>query len=269
MANTRKTNDMLQPDQKGLPCVVNQRCGMASDKHMIVVIAGMYRSGSTFSFNIARESLVGAVDVLSDNSVTEAQVARSQGRNLLVKAHLPDSGLMAMIGDGRAACICTYRKPEEAVASWMDAFGFSFEESVNTIHDWLIWHSSFNVPVLNIAYETIEDRPIRAILLIQRYLIGHIDKQQARRLRLEYDKARVKKEYDSLSESDETVNIGISHYNATTFFHRRHVSSVSKREISKTLNSTQIANVRQQLGKYVDAEGMYTPSHPQRCIGGM
>lgn len=236
---------------------------------MIVVIAGMYRSGSTFTFNIARESLAGEVDVLSDNSVTEAQVARSQGRNLLVKAHLPDGGLMAMIGDGSAACICTYRRPEEAVASWMDAFGFSFEESVNTIHDWLIWHSSLNVPVLNIAYETIEDRPIRAILLIQRYLIEHIDKQQARRLQLEYDKARVKKEYDSLSESDETVNIGISYYNATTFFHRRHVSSVSKREISKTLNSSQIVNVRQQLGNYVDAEGMYKPSHPQRCIGVM
>ena len=167
---------------------------------------------------------------------------------------------MAMIGDGTAACISTYRQPEEAVASWMDAFGFSFEESVNTIRDWLIWHSSFNGPVLNIPYETIEDRPLRAILLIQRYLMGHVDKREARRLRQEYDKAHVKQAYDSLSESDETVNIGISHYNATTFFHRRHVSSVSKREISKTLNLTQIANVRQQLGKYVDSEGMYTPT---------
>lgn len=236
---------------------------MASDEHMIVVIAGMYRSGSTFTFNIVRESLAGEIDVMSANSVTEAQVARSQGRNLLVKAHLPDSGLMAMIEDGKAACICTYRKPEEAVASWMDAFGFSFEESVNTIHDWLIWHTSLNAPVLNIAYETIEDRPNRAILLIQRYLSGHIDKQESRRLRLEYDKARVKKEYDSLSESAETVNIGISYYNSTTFFHRRHVSSVSKREISKTFNSTQIADVRQQLGKYVDAEGMYRPAGTQ------
>lgn len=236
---------------------------------MIVVIAGMYRSGSTFSFNIARESVVGAVDSLAVNSVTETQFAHSQGRNILVKAHMPDNALMAMIRDGTAACICTYRQPEAAVASWMDTFGFSFEKSVNTIRDWLSWHSSFNAPVLNIPYEIIEQRPLRAILLIQHYLMGQIDKKKARLLLQKYDKARVKQEYDSLSEGGETVNIGFSHYNPQTFFHRRHVSSISAREISNTLDPTQIANVRQQFAQYIDAEGMYAPGSTQHLPVGL
>ena len=230
---------------------------------MIVVIAGMYRSGSTFSFNIARESLVGAIDVLSANAVSAIQMEQSAGQHLLVKAHLPDHALMGKVLDGSAACICTYRKPEEAIASWMDTFGFGFDESMKTIHDWLEWHRTVHCPILNIPYEMIEDRPLRAILVIQRYLMGHVDKRAARRLRLEYDKAHVKKAYDYLSESDETVNIGISHYNVKTFFHRRHVSSVEKRETSKTLNLAQIANVRRQLGKYVDSEGIYRPAGTQ------
>ena len=230
---------------------------------MIVVIAGMYRSGSTFSFNIARESLVGPIDVLSANGVAANQLEQSTGHHLLVKAHLPDQTLMAKVLDGSAACICTYRKPEEAIASWMDTFGFGFDESMWTINHWLEWHRTVHCPILNIPYEMIEDRPLRAIFMIQRYLMGHVDTRAARRLRLEYDKAHVKKTYDLLSESDETVNIGFSHYNAKTFFHRRHVSSVAKREISKTLNSTQIAGVRQQLGKCVDAEGMYRPAGTQ------
>lgn len=226
---------------------------------MIVVIAGMYRSGSTFTFNIARETLVGAVDVLADNSVSRPQLARAKDRNLVVKAHLPDEALMELIRDGAAACICTYRKPEEAVASWMDTFGFSFDESVKAIRDWLDWHHPLQVPTLNIPYETVEDRPLRAILMIQRYLTGHINRAEARRLRRHYEKARVKQEYDALADEKDSVNIGFSYYNPKTFFHRRHVSSVSKREASKTLDAAQVDMARRALGKYVDAAGMYTP----------
>lgn len=227
---------------------------------MIVVIAGMYRSGSTFSFNIARESLVGAVDTLADNTVTQAQLDRAHDRNLVVKAHLPDKALIEMIGDGTAACICTYRKPEDAVASWMDAFGFGFDESVKVIRDWLEWHHSLQYPILNIPYETIEDRPLRAILLIQRYLTGHINRTAARRLQKQYEKSRVKQEYDALTDENGAVNIGFSYYNPTTFFHRRHVTSIAKREISETLDPAQVGMVRQVLRKYVDSAGRFTPS---------
>jgi hypothetical protein len=222
---------------------------------MIVIIAGMYRSGSTFSFNIVRESLDGEVDVISDNSVPADRLLQSPGRHLLVKAHLPDPALMELIADGRAKCICTYRKPEEAVASWMEAFGFSFESSVETIRQWLEWRRTLTVPILNIAYETIEDHPLRSILLIQRYVLGHVARSQARELRQRYDKAQLKQEYDALTEGDDTVNIGMSYYNAKTFFHRKHISSADKRDVSTTLNSEQIAIARSAFGEYGDDTG--------------
>jgi hypothetical protein len=226
---------------------------------MIVVIAGMYRSGSTFSFNIAREILPGTVDVVSANSITSADQVRPPGRHLVVKTHSPDQTLAEMIRASKATCICTYRKPEDAIASWMDTFGFSFDESVDTIRGWLAWHQTAQLPILNIAYETIEDRPLRAVLEIQRYLTGRVDRRIARALVSKYSKARIKKQFDALVDGAESINIGFSHYDPTTFFHRRHVSSVGKREVSNTLSSEQLLRVKTELANYVDANGEYHP----------
>jgi hypothetical protein len=146
----------------------------------------------------------------------------------------------------------------------MNAFAFGLDETIKTIHGQLEWLQFLPCPVLNIPYEIIEDRPLRAILMIQHYLNGRVDTREARRRRIECDKAHVKQPYDCLPEGNETVSIGVSYYNATTFYHRRHVSSVSKREISTTLNAEQIATMRQQLCRYVDASGTYTPASSSR-----
>jgi hypothetical protein len=234
---------------------------------MIVVIAGMYRSGSTFSFNIAREILVGDVDVVAANSVSEDDLTRAEGRNLVVKAHLPDHVLVAKIAAKTALCICTYRKPEDAVASWMDTFGFTFDESLGAIRGWLAWHQPAQLPMLNIAYDTIEDQPLDAVLMIQRYLTGHVDHGVAQALVSKYSKARVKEKYDALVNGADSINIGFSHYDPATFFHRRHVSSVEKRQVSKTLNAEQLLRVRTELANYVDANGEYCPTKDRETEG--
>jgi hypothetical protein len=139
------------------------RCHYAGGANMIVIIVGMYRSGSTFTLNIAREILEGAVDVLSANSVTAAELVRAQERHLVVKSHLPNDALVEMINSGQAVCIRTHRKPEEAVASWMDTFGYSFDDSIKEIRSWLQQHHAVHCDALNIPYEMIEDRPLKAI----------------------------------------------------------------------------------------------------------
>ena len=239
-----------------LAACANRRAGV--DK-MIVVIAGMYRSGSTFSFNIARELLVGEVDVVAANSVSEDELTRAQGRNLVVKTHSPDATLAAKIAANTALCISTYRKPEDAIASWMDTFGFGFDESIGVVGGWLAWHQRAQLPMLNIAYDTIENRPLRAVLMIQRYLTGHVDRPVARDLVLKYSKARVKAQYDALADGADSINIGFSHYDPTTFFHRRHVSSVGKREVANTLTPEQVLRVRAELQEYVNGNGEYHP----------
>jgi len=226
---------------------------------MIVVIAGMYRSGSTFSFNIARELLAGNVDVIAANSLSAEELSRAQERNFVVKAHLPDQALQAKIAANAAFCISTYRKPEDAVASLMDTFGFGFRESVDVIRSWLAWHQPTQLPLLNIAYDIIENRPLRAVLMIQRYLTGHVDRPVARDLVLKYGKARVKAQYDALTDGVGSINIGFSYYDPTTFFHRRHISSLGKRQVSKTLSPEQLRFITTELPNYVDANGEYHP----------
>jgi hypothetical protein len=230
---------------------------------MIVVIAGMYRSGSTFSFNIAREILPGTVDVVSANSITSADQGRSPEHHLVVKTHSPDQTLIEMVQAGKATCICTYRKPEYAVASWMDTFGFGFSEAVETIRSWLCWRQTLCAPVLDISYDTIEERPLLAIMTIQRYLLGKVDMTQAEELKQRYSKARIKQEYDALTVAEPAVDIGFSYYDPNTFFHRRHVSSVGKRMIGSTLNTAQIAIVRRELADLIDANGEFAPRRTQ------
>jgi hypothetical protein len=229
---------------------------------MIVIIAGMYRSGSTFTFNIARELLDGDVEAVSANTITPAQLERAQGSqrlHLVIKTHHPDQALLDLIYTRQAACICSYRTPEAAVASWIETFGFSFDEAVSTIDDWLAWHHRLCYPVLNIAYPTIEDRPQRTILMIQRYLSGFINKERARELNQKYGKARLKQMCDTMREDGDSVNIGFSFYDPVSFFHRRHITSVERRVIGNMLTAQQVNAVRFRLANYVGADGEYRP----------
>jgi len=80
---------------------------------MIVFVAGMPRSGSTFSFNVAREilSLRGTVYHEYSHTLTEV-VARSAGADhILWKDHSTDEASMRLIELGAASVICTFRKP--------------------------------------------------------------------------------------------------------------------------------------------------------------
>ncbi|MFZ1317752.1 MAG: hypothetical protein WAQ56_00305, partial [Candidatus Nitrotoga sp.] len=59
---------------------------------MIAIIAGMQRSGSTFSFNVVRKLLEarGGVTVFSTDAFDEALDASMDSSNLIIKTHAPD-----------------------------------------------------------------------------------------------------------------------------------------------------------------------------------
>src|SRR5437764_605665 len=107
---------------------------------MIVLIAGMHRSGSTFSFNVVRELLQrrgGAYQEVC-SSVTSA-VERSDGSgHVLVKEHLFDDVTLRLVELGAVKAVCTIRRPEDAVASLMETFGLGLDESIAHIHRWLV-----------------------------------------------------------------------------------------------------------------------------------
>jgi hypothetical protein len=106
---------------------------------MIVFIAGMPRSVSTFSFNIAREALSARGRLHQENSRNVLAELAQAGDvdHVLIKAHQLD-GLSILLGRyGAMRVICTVRKPEDAVASWMQMFNASEEEAIAGMRAWL------------------------------------------------------------------------------------------------------------------------------------
>lgn len=216
---------------------------------MIVLVAGMYRSGSTFAFNIAREMLAANVRTMSANGLTHDDISWAEVNDVLIKSHNADENLICLVRDGRAKCIITYRRPDEAVASWMETFGATFDDAASTVQAWLEWHRGLKAPALYIPYELIEKRPRRAILSIQRYLNLKIDRSRVARLAASYSKAAVKAKCDALTEGEETINIGFSYYDRSTFFHRKHVSSINARLASHTISPAQIEQLNARLAE--------------------
>jgi hypothetical protein len=74
-----------------------------------------------------------------------------------------------------------------------------------------------------------------------------------------YDKRKLKDKYDQLRESDQTTSIGLSYYDKTTLFHRRHIASLHSTEAAQCLDREVVAHIRDALREFVDAEGRYTP----------
>lgn len=216
---------------------------------MVVIIGGMHRSGSTFSFNIAREILAkqGGVSVVTSDSLDVALASDSSTGNLIIKAHYPDPSMTGLIRKKVFYCICTTRKPEDAVASWMRTFNRDFESSVTVIGNWLEWYRRVSNYVLQINYETVDLHPLYAILKIQKYLLGRRNLVDAIRLWRKYNKKRLKKFCDALEENDSTRKTVFGYCDRETLFHKRHISSIKSRPAQADLTYEQILHIRDHL----------------------
>jgi len=225
---------------------------------VIVVIGGMYRSGSTFSFNVVRELLASDGPVMTRASDSILPCAPENGaKHLIVKSHAPDALCDDMIRLGAVRCICTFRRPEDAIASWMHAFGHDLAATIELMRGWLSWHARAAAHCLNVRYDDIDRRPLRVILHIERWLLGGVRPLAALRLRRAYDKRKLMDAYGRLERSAAVRDIGFSYYDPTTFFHRHHVSSAKSRRASEVLAEEDVLRIRSALASYVDANGDY------------
>lgn len=211
----------------------------------------MQRSGSTFAFNIAREILSKEGTSTSLENLEDA-VVHTEHKNLLLKSHTPDELTSKLIKLGGVKCICTFRKPEDAISSWMNTFGFTLEQSVEYMKQWIEWHMTIKHAVLNIPYEKIEKSPLRAIFDMQTYLTGHLNIASSLKLRFKYDKRRLRNIYQSLPEGEKTESVGFSYYDKETFFHRNHISQTAHK-----LTEEEAKAVRTAFREFSDAHGNY------------
>ena len=219
---------------------------------MLVIIAGMARSGSTFSFNVARELLAqnGEVSTYSGNSIQDAILASPRRKHFLLKTHAPDALTTELIRLGVLPCICTVRRPEDAIGSWMGTFGFSLEASIETMRVWLVWYQSMQDNIKLIRFEQIESMRMEAISEIHRFLIGREDSVLANDQNERYEKNRLRGWLDNMPPGENTIDIGMSYYDRETFFHRRHISATGA-----VLSNEQKSIVYEKLKDFIDAEG--------------
>ncbi len=196
---------------------------------MIVLVTGMPRSGSTFTFNVVKQLLsrggtrvlCGSVDLLEDILPTSSL----EYDHIIVKQHHGSEFSRLLIKHQSTRTICSYRDPQEAMASWMQVFEASFEASLENFRrsiDFMTFQRPFNS--LFVDYDSIEAEPETVIKSIANHLDQALDAAEAAAISTRLDKGTVKARYDALSRDDRNIeDMGFTFYDQDTFFHRRHV----------------------------------------------
>lgn len=238
---------------------------------MIVFIAGMQRSGSTFTFNIARD-LLRARGRVHQEAPAEADMIQALDRSggadhVLIKAHAVTPETAALARHGALRTVCTVRRIEDAAASWIETFGWSEAETVEHLRAWLALYAQLRNVALLVPYGEVDRRPWLAAWRIARFLDPRAGLGEALRIARRHAKAQVKRRVDALEKTSEGVeDIGFSYYDRGTFFHRRHVSSLRSRAGEERVPPGQLARIRQTLAADIARAGMGEDAPAQRSV---
>ncbi|MBW4034830.1 MULTISPECIES: hypothetical protein [Acidiphilium] len=220
---------------------------------MIVFLAGMQRSGSTFAFNIARDVLTkrGKLHQQAAFDIPAELAAAGPCDHLLLKSHDMDELGINLARTGAIRVICTIRRPEDAVASFMETFGLPEADSIILIKAWLALYEKIRDVALTLDYDFLDRHPIRAAHTIGRFLSPDVGWREARTIARRHAKHAVKAMADHLDRTAPGVqDLGYSYYDQTTFFHRKHVSSLTSVAAEQRLPPDQAARIRQAFADY-------------------
>lgn len=227
---------------------------------MRVLIGGMIRSGSTLTFNAAREILSdsGRVSTSTEDSFGK-WIDESSFDHFITKSHVPNAQVTDEIRMGSVKGICTIRRPEDAIVSFHRTFGADLDQSIQHVWSWLDWYSSIFTHLLTIEFGLIETAPVSAIAQIDEFLTGTVAKDRAARIAASYEKSKLKNKLDALEENPNTINIGFSYYDKDSFFHRRHISSISSQPAVEFVSERELTHIRNSLNRFVDSSGHLRP----------
>jgi hypothetical protein len=168
---------------------------------VIVLIAGMPRSGSTFSFNVARQILAARGSVYQETCEdVVGVVGRSGGADhVLVKNHNLDEPSLALARAGAMRIIMTVRRVEDAMASWFDAFDAVPEAvALGVMHHWIGLFQQLRTKALIVPYEQIDRRPWVAVWRIARAICPIVYPTEVLAITRRLSKATVKRQTDML-----------------------------------------------------------------------
>jgi hypothetical protein len=225
---------------------------------VLVFIAGMPRSGSTFSFNVVRDLLRqrGTIYQESTANLLSAVERSGNAEHVLCKGHDADEVTLRLVELGVVKAVCTVRRPEDAIASGMECFGDNLDVSIASVWKWLVMFERLRGRSLIVCYEQIEIRAWLAALRIARHLCLDCSRDEIDHIVNKYSKENVIKMADTLPIDDARVHdLGHTYYDQETFFHRGHVCSLESRPATERIGANAVSHIRGTLASYIDERG--------------
>ena len=232
------------------------------DPVQILILAGLYRSASTWLYNVVLEILKGE-GVESRMSAFYADqveiLASSIGKTdeiIAIKTHAPDPTIKVLAKLG-APVIFSIRDPFDCVASLVKQFGHSFEDALQIVTESIkacteLIDVARHQPLI-LVYEEIFARGPQTVQAIAN-CIGHtIDERRA------IDIANLLSPSKVRSYIDDLVQKGLItqtfDFDPITHWHPRHVGSGKTGRFREDLNELQIAKVRFAARRFCERFG--------------
>ncbi len=161
----------------------------------LTTCTGLRRSGSTWSYNVARILMEGVASSRGlpcyanyhdgeniDGLLRHA--AKSGSGFYVIKSHLPGRFAMNAIAAGKAWNLCTYRDPRDVVVSLHDFMDWSVEEAVEVIANEMAYMDAFwkMKTSLLLRYEDMTSDPTGQIAAIAEFLRVQVDDAAVERI---------------------------------------------------------------------------------------
>lgn len=227
---------------------------------MLVLCTGMYRSGSTWSFNVAKALIDSASkSVYADYSEDiQAAFAKFGDRydHMVVKCHAVDAIGRNLIKHAGCWTVYTFRDPLDAVWSGMQVFKVSFEDALQKVKDSLdfLKFQSQAEDVHFIWYDDITDYPLRRIEMLAEYLGVDAPPGVIRRIAKALDREQLKEKLQKIDKKkSDTEDTGYSVYDKKTLFHKGHVRQDDSSGY-ENFTDEQIEKAVKALKGYVDED---------------
>ncbi len=229
---------------------------------MIVLVNGMVRSGSTWSYNVVLELLRRALPDeplhAGSNENLAAFLADSphEAQHLVVKSHRLNPVGRAMARTGAAKLVFTVRDPWDATASSMRAFGHSFGQA--------LWQVSMGLEGLTLHYQQdnalvvpypdITERPVAVIQRVGKFLLGkQHDPKIVTAVAKETSFEQMREKVAAINRMNKRRLVHARadmYYDAQTMLYRNHISDGSSGYGCAYLTRRQVDAVAKAVAKY-------------------
>ena len=216
-------------------------------------ISGLKRSGSTWSYNVARIFLESVsreekifMGYVGEGRDVDEFLAREAGsfKTSLLKFHVPTPRIFNLVAKGVARNIFTFRCPLEALASEIDFFKLPFNQALmnilNGLHSMEIWRRQPGT--LIVKHEDITSNPVREIKRIANHfeISAHDSIIQYCANETSYENIKRKAELLANESPEKLTRAGAYTYDPVTLLHIGHVRNNSSRDWRSVLQKEQI-----------------------------